>query len=399
MARTDEIFDGDNHFYEPRDSFTRHIEATYADRTFRTEIDAEGQDILLAAGRPVRLLDASIFDEVGRPGSLREMLLTMKTGGSVGDSYRMEPMRPEYQDRDARLAVMDAQRVQACLMFPSTALLAEHYLRETDLLYASLRAWNRWCAEEWGFAYQERIFSLPQLSLRDLDMAVDLLDWVLDNGAKAILLPTGPVYGRSPGDPYFDPFWARVNEAGVTVVYHISEPAMSYTERRSPDWGQQPEPTFYTQSAWQWTFTYGDQPVMETLAALVFDNLFARFPNIKVLSAEHGCEWVPPLLRRMDKMRGLGRNGPWVGGPLPARPSEIFLEHVRVTPYPEDDVTAVVQRLGPDLIVAGSDYPHPEGLAEPASFEQLLQNLPADQRRKLLRDNGLQLVGLATAPA
>jgi predicted TIM-barrel fold metal-dependent hydrolase len=395
MTYASTIFDADNHFYEPRDSFTRFIEPRYAEQTLHTERNESGEEILVAAGRPAPLFEGSIFEEVGRPGSLREMLRKLKSGSDAGDAYRNEPMRPEYQDRVARLALMDEQRVEACLMFPSTALLAEHYLRDPELLYASLRAWNRWCAEEWGFAYKDRIFALPQLSLRDLDEAVRLLDWVLDNGARAILLPTGPVYGRSPGDPYFDPFWARVNEAGVTVAYHISEPSMSYTERRSVDWGQDPAPGFYTQSAWQWTFTYGDQPIMETLAALVFDNLFARFPKIKVLSAEHGCEWVPSLLRRMDKMRGLGRNGPWIGGPLTAKPSEIFLQHVRVTPYPEDDVVSIVERLGPDLIVGGSDYPHPEGLAEPATLADLVCDLPADQQQKVLRGNGLELVGLA----
>ena len=36
-------------------------------------------------------------------------------------------------------------------------------------------------------------------------------------------MAAGPAYGRAPADPYFDPFWARVNEAGLAVVYHIGE--------------------------------------------------------------------------------------------------------------------------------------------------------------------------------
>jgi protoheme ferro-lyase len=46
---------------------------------------------------------------------------------------------------------------------------------------------------------------------------------VLNKGARIILLPTGPAYGRSPGDPYFDPIWSRMNEAGATLAFHIME--------------------------------------------------------------------------------------------------------------------------------------------------------------------------------
>ena len=73
----------------------------------------------------------------------------------------------------------------------------------------------------------------------------------------------------------------------------------------------------------------------------------------------------------MDKSRGMGRNGPWIGGPLRERPSEIFRRHVRVAPYPEDDVVKIVEDLGhADSIVMGSDYPHAEGLADAGRLRQ-----------------------------
>lgn len=71
-------------------------------------------------------------------------------------------------------------------------------------------------------------------------------------------------------------------------------------------------------------WAYGEVAAMETFSALIYDNLFGRFPGLRVLSAEHGAEWVPNFLRRMDRMRGMGRNGPWIGGPLTDRRSAIF---------------------------------------------------------------------------
>ena len=97
-------------------------------------------------------------------------------------------------------------------------------------------------------------------------------------------------------------------------------------------------------SAWQWQHTAGASArSRRRCRRLIFDNLFGRFPNIHVVVSEFGAEWVPHFVRHMDKSRGMGRRGPWIGGTLTERPSAIFQRHVRVTPYPEDDVVKIVR--------------------------------------------------------
>jgi predicted TIM-barrel fold metal-dependent hydrolase len=142
-------------------------------------------------------------------------------------------------------------------------------------------------------------------------------------------------------------------------------------------------------SAWQWMNVYGERPVIDTVSSLIFDNLFGRFPNLRVLIAEHGASWVPHMLTHMDKSRGMGRNGPWIGGPLGDRPSNIFKQYVRVAPYPEDDIPWIVENLGGDdrCIVMGSDFPHAEGIADPADFEKLLDPLDAATKVRIMRTN------------
>jgi predicted TIM-barrel fold metal-dependent hydrolase len=121
--------------------------------------------------------------------------------------------------------------------------------------------------------------------------------------------------------------------------------------------------------------------------------LFGRFPGLNVLVAEHGAEWVPFFTKHMDKSRGMGRNGPWIGGKLTERPSTIFREHVRVVPYPEDDIPAIVAAMGyDDCLVMGSDYPHAEGLAEPADFVKLLDPLDDAAKKRIMRDNADHLL-------
>ena len=217
------------------------------------------------------------------------------------------------------------------------------------------------------------------------------MEYVLEQGARFILLPTGPVYGRSPGDPYFDPFWKLVNEAKASVCYHISE--FYYNSQVAPAWGFDPHPIHFRMSAWQWQNTYGQRPIEETLSALIFDNLFGRFPDINVLVSEFGAEWVPHFVRHMDKSRGMGRNGPWIGGQLDERPSQVFRKHVRVVPYPEDDIVNVVKRLGyHESIVMGSDFPHAEGLADPADFRKLIAELDESAQDDIMYNNAQQLI-------
>ncbi|MCP4908957.1 MAG: amidohydrolase family protein [bacterium] len=368
------LFDVDNHYYETEDALTRHLEPEYLDRIpekSAPEVRLPGQE-----------------NWVMRPGSLKEYLRKLKSG--AGDEpYELMPQLPSYRNRDDRIKLMDEQGMDACAMF-STAVSVEHKFDDPKMLYAYFRALNRWIEDDWGYAYQDRIFSIPHLSLLDLDMAVEELERVIKAGARLINLRPGHAYGRSQGDPYFDPFWARANEANLSILYHQGEGG--HNALLAPSWGYEAEPPVFEMSAWQWLNSYGDVPMMAALSQLIYDNLFGRYPNLKVASIENGAGWLPYFMSRIDKMRGMGRNGPWIGGPLEERPTEIAKRHLVVAPYPEDDVEAIVAQVGHEMIAMGSDYPHAEGFADPNEFRGLITNLPEDQQRWILRENGFSLV-------
>lgn len=370
------LFDLDNHYYETPDAFTRYLEPQYV-ASLPPKVEGESQK---PPGQE---------DWVVRPGSLKEYLRKMKAG-NVDEPYVLMPPSPAFHDREARLALMDEQGIEACAMF-STAVSMEHRIEDPKALYAYFRALNRWIEDDWGFAYQDRIFCPPHLSLRDLGMAIEELDRVIAAGARVINLRPGHAYGRSQGDPYFDPFWARLNEAHVSVLYHQGEGG--HNAALAPLWGYDPDPQVFGMSAWQWLNSYGDIPMMAALSQLIYDNVFGRYPNVKVASVENGAGWLPYFMSRLDKMRGMGRNGPWIGGPLKERPTAIARRHIVVTPYPEDDVESVVAAVGHEMIAMGSDYPHAEGMAEPNEFRGLVSGLPDAQQRWILRENGFSLVG------
>ncbi|NQZ98310.1 MAG: amidohydrolase family protein [Myxococcales bacterium] len=371
------LFDVDNHYYETADAYTRYLEPEYRD-SLPAKVGGDGE----------RIRKPGQEDWVMRPGSLKEYLRKMKSGNAEEPYVLMAPL-PGFRDRDERIKLMDEQGIEACTMF-SSAVSMEHRLEDPKALYAYFRALNRWIEDDWGFAYKDRIYCPPHLSLRDLDMAIVELDRVIAAGARAINLRPGHAYGRSQGDPYFDPFWERVNEAHLSVLYHQGEGG--HNAALAPLWGYEPDPQVFEMSAWQWLNSYGDLPIIAALSQLIYDNVFGRFPNLKVASVENGAGWLPYFMSRIDKMRGMGRNGPWIGGQLTERPTAIARRHLVVTPYPEDDVEGIVAKVGHEMIAMGSDYPHAEGLGTPSEFRNLVSQLPQDQQRWILRENGFSLV-------
>jgi predicted TIM-barrel fold metal-dependent hydrolase len=392
-----DVIDADNHYYEPADCYTRHIEPRFRDRAIRRADDPTGTVRIMAGDRPFTFLTGDFpgsAPRTNRPGSLRDMLRNLSAGVTTVDDAtdHTEPVQPAYVNRDARLELMDAQGIERCWLFPTLGVCTEHFVQDdAELLCANVRAFNRWLADDWGFAYRDRIHAVPLIPLADVDAAVAELEWALDQGAVLVHLRGGPARdGRSPADTRYDPFWARVNEAGIGVTLHIGE--SGYNEMMSAHWGEDPNPSSHEQSAFQWTCSYGDRVVMDTLASMIYWNLFGRFPNVRVATVEYGSLWVPYLLKAMDKYKGMGRAGPWPGGRVPGRPSEIFKQHVWVAPYHEEDAVALAGLIGDDHVLFGSDYPHPEGLASPMSYVEQIETLGAAGVQRVMRDNALEVM-------
>jgi predicted TIM-barrel fold metal-dependent hydrolase len=370
------IFDADNHYYEPRDAFARHLDPRLADRAVKVVTDASGKDTIFVAGQKHHFTPPT-FELVPPPGHLKEMMSAQGEGTAA--SF-LKPMRAEYQQKGARLAAMDEQGVESVLLFPTFGVTVEHALRhDPEATFAALGAFNRWLEEDWGFGADGRVFGVPLLSLVDVPLAVAELERLLARGARMVHLLAGPVAepgpgaraGRSPGDPHFDPVWSRLAEARVPVAYHAAE--SGYNELLSTWWGHRARPRSHHQSAWQNAFCFIEAPTMHTLAALIFDNLFGRFPSLRVATIECGSAWVPFLLPRLDKaQRSCTRHAPWIGGRLADRASDVFRAHVRVNPYPEEDHAQILRTLGAEHLLFGSDWPHPEGIADPRRYPEYL---------------------------
>jgi len=382
-------FDADNHYYEATDAFTRHIEPKMAKRAMQWA-EIGGRKRLLVGGKINRFIPNPTFDPVAKPGSLDEYFRGRNPNGQDMAALfgELEPIRPEYRHRDARLSVMDAQGIDGCFLFPTLGVGMEEALaHDAEAVVAAFHAFNLWLDEDWGYSYRERIFAAPMIPLVDVDAAVNELDEVLARDARIVCIKSGPAHTptgfASPGDRRFDPFWSRVNEAGVTVGIHAGDAGYG---RYVDDWESFGEFQAFNYTPLRVVLS-SDRPPFETMAALVCQGVFDRFPNVRVASIEAGAEWVLSLVKKLAKVFGQNPTA------FASDPVETFKRHVWIAPFYEDDLAAIKQTIGVDRMLFGSDWPHAEGLAEPRSFADDLRryDFDEDEIRIVMSDNGRQL--------
>jgi predicted TIM-barrel fold metal-dependent hydrolase len=277
--------------------------------------------------------------------------------------------------------------MEGCILLPTLGVGMEQALvHDLPALTAAFRAFNRWLEEDWGFAYQGRIFAAPYITLSDPDNAARELEWALERDARFVVMVGGPVTTalgmRSPADEMFDPFWRLANDAGITICYHGGE--TSYTKYLA-EWGEKDFTEAFRATAFR-GLTSAD-PLQDTIASHLARGLFHRFPNLRMASIEVGSAWVFHLFEKLTKTYGQ------VPHLFPEDPRETFKRHVWVSPFYEDELASLLRLIGASHILMGSDYPHVEGLTEPALYIKDLQNFnyTPEQCRVVMRDNGLFL--------
>jgi predicted TIM-barrel fold metal-dependent hydrolase len=375
------VFDADNHYYEPEDAFLRYSSPELKHRAPRwVEMPGTGQRRLLFGEKMNRFVGADhTFNMVGRPGGLAQGL-----AGKVTQSRdNLEPARPTYRNRDARLALMDEQGLEGTLLFPTFAVSVETLVADdVDLAYATLHSFNQWLDDDWGFNYRDRIYGVPLLSLLEPYRAVEELEFVIGRGARVVNLNAGPIGGRMPTDRAYDPFWKQVAEHDITVVFHAADTTYRWEMSKVWGWGNINIPARNLPPLHR-IIAGTDRSIHDMIATLIYGKLFERFPTLRMAAVELGCAWVTPLL---EDFANYGK------GDLDEDPAETFKRHFWVTPFESEDLQALAGQIGADRIMFGSDYPHTDGLADPVSFSDYLTGFDDTGVRQIMHDNVKGLV-------
>jgi predicted TIM-barrel fold metal-dependent hydrolase len=398
---SDTIFDADNHYWEPSDAFTRHRDPAFMDRGIRlVEIDGKPHYFVHGEQHPI-IPGPGDAHPRPRPGALYDYFAGRSDKAALSDELTAEnpDEHPEWFNRDARILRMDQQGVEATWVFPSHAVCVEGPMQpDIEASLEVLRAFNRWLDEDWGFAYQDRIFGVPFLSLSDLDRAIVELEWVISRGARVITLRNGPVFTpegcRSPADPAFDPFWVRVAEARLVVAPHagfddgyreVDEAvarAWGYGGSRLDDKGGTDALTLFEPFV---NLLQKHRLVEDFAIALVAHGLFQRVGGLRIAYIENGATWVPDLLHKLDLYGGQNHDL------FTSSPVEQFIQHCWVAPFVEDSVETLAAHLPVERILFGSDWPHAEGMAEPRDFLKKVASFSLVDQRKIMAENAREL--------
>jgi predicted TIM-barrel fold metal-dependent hydrolase len=265
------------------------------------------------------------------------------------------------------------------------------------LAYGAARAHNRGMVEFCDV--DDRLLPSCYVPLVDFDRAPAMADEAIAAGAAALLVASGCPPGHSPSHIALDPVWARAQEAGIPIVFHVGGTGdlidRAYFRNGLPI----PHDFHGGEENFRSVDYMGiPHPPAQTLATLIFDGVLQRFPELRIGVIEQGAIWVPSWMRQMESaFEAFVRHEDRLQA-LALRPSDYVRRQVRFTPYPTEDVGWIIDQAGPDVCMFSSDYPHVEGGRRPIErFEASLGDASADVRDRFYRDNFLDLMGTAAA--
>jgi predicted TIM-barrel fold metal-dependent hydrolase len=392
MSKLDfRVFDADNHLYETEEAFTRYLPEQY--KGLIKYVQVNGRTKIAVDNVISDYIPNPTFDVVARPGAFADYFAGNNPEGKSLREITGEPMRSvdAFRRADARLGLLDELGLDAALIFPTLASLLEVRLTDDpDLTCTVIHAFNQWLLDEWTFNYEGRIFATPIVNPSNVERGIDELDWLVGKGAKVVLLRPGPVAGhrgtRSPFLPEFDPFWARVAESEVLVTLHASD---SGYQRYINDWaGSNRELLVFKPNPFYDAVTPG-RAINDTITSAICHGMLSRFPTVKLASVENGGNWAGSCVKALDKTYKK------MPQEFKEHPRDVFLRNVWINPFWEDSIEALVNLMSPEHILFGSDYPHPEGMADPLNWAKEIGDLfAASDVRKMMGQNMYDLLGL-----
>ncbi len=378
-------YDADRHIYEPPQAFLRHLPKAFQ-REFQY-VEVNGRTKLAVAGQLSDYIPNPTFSVVAAPGSHEAFYRGKNPEGKTLRELGGAPVASQaaFHDGDAHLKVMDEQGIYGGLLLPTLASVIEERLGErADVVQALFHSLNQWVIEDMGLARLNRLFPVSMIHLGDVDAAVKELEFLLANGARVVGVRPAPVPGlrggRALGSKEFDPFWARINEAGIFVVLHVSDSGYDRINRWWTAGGKGEWRPFEKEPFGEVLDGMG-RAISDSLASLLCHGMFDRFPNVRVASLENGSAWLEPLLKRLDDAYGK------MPQEFKSNAVETFRRHVYVSPFYEDPMDKLVELMGADRILYGSDWPHPEGLGRPLDYLNDVAELNPADVKKIMSSN------------
>jgi predicted TIM-barrel fold metal-dependent hydrolase len=396
------VFDADNHMYETQDAFTKYLPEEFSGLIKYVEV--KGRTKIAIKNKISEYIPNPTFNVVAPPGA-QELEFKLKNPSSKtkpGDKKPEPPPRyvpsiPAYFEPEARIQLLDELGIDRAMMWPTLAsLLEERLADDPQATHIVIHAFNQWMHEHWTYNFDDRIFPTPVITLPIVDEALRELDYVVERGVKALLVRPAPVpdYNgrrRSLALPEYDRFWKRVEEVDILVGMHASD---SGSQRYLNEWeGHDGEFLPFNQKPSAFAAIVGAdyRMISDVVASIIGHGLTTRFPNLRFMPVENGSAWVRPLVQKLEKVY---ERSPRI---FDEDPMVAFKRCFWVHPFHEEDTVGLVNLIGADNVVFGSDYPHPEGMYDPITFVDEIEDLSEEDQAKIMGGNLARIMKVGVA--
>ena len=282
---------------------------------------------------------------------------------------------PHLRLKDMLMDEVDAEVIYGIL--GAATKLADHEA-STEMF----RIYNDWLADFCSH-YPERHIGLACLPYGDIDAAQKEIYRVVDTGLRGLELSCSwdmaPMY-----DPMWEPLWRAADDVGLPLHFHTF-PAIDPKQlaNLTPETRR---PAFFT------VVSGFQMNLVNIVAAIISGGVLERYPNLKVAFGESGCGWIPYMLERMD----FEWEDRFTDLPMSMRPSDYWKRQCKATFQFDKVGTKLIEEMGVETLMWGSDYPHGDGVWPESSryIEEQFGHLPADTVRKITCENAGKFYGL-----
>ena len=296
---------------------------------------------------------------------------------------------------ELRLKDQDLDGVQAEVLYG--ILGATGRMNDPEAVVEVMRVYNEWLAD-FCSTHPERFAGLASIPNTPMDAAIAEVERVAKRGAVRGLDIANSTDLTPLWDPYWNPLWEVISASGLPLHFHTIGSRLPEDLQKLVFLGSDlsragADVTDAQKRAARMAFAThitGFQINMANiLMAMIYGGVLERYPRLRVVLGEAGIGWIPYILWRMD--------GEWEDQfkdlSLTMPPSEYWKRQVWAT-YQTDPVgVKLLDELGVDKVMWGSDFPHPDGVW-PDSREYIareLGHLPAATRRAIVCDNAARL--------
>lgn len=316
------------------------------------------------------LIDGEIFPKPAGKASFSLITPSAQKKESGRDDIHLSVR--ELTDPAARIADMDKMGVEIQVIYPTLFLV---YLTDDPRLEIALcRAYNRFVAD--GCVKEpNRLKWIVIPPLRSVDASLEEMNWAKERGAAGVFF-RGMEGNLTLDNPYFYPIYAEAERLDLPICIHTGSGSRYLMQLFDVERNH--------------TFAHNRVLPVVAFRDLVANRIPEQFPRLRFGFIEAAASWVPYIwhvLRRSVRSDLKNKN-----------PQDLFRDYrFWIACEADEELPHLLNYIGEDHIVIGSDYGHNDPSKEPEFVKNMRarEDISPAVVEKILCRNARKLYGLS----